>query len=84
MPWLAIPWIAVAAAISAGPANAGEQSPAASPAKPSAGEAEPPGRLPAKFERLLPLHTRLAPPRPGDWLAAHKEPGQSYLVRTSR
>ncbi|MGA2033907.1 MAG: archaemetzincin [Thermoguttaceae bacterium] len=48
------------------------------PANQSGGEAEPQGRLPAMFEKLLPLHTRLAPPQPGDWLAEHKEPGQSY------
>ena len=34
--------------------------------------------LPATFERLLPLHTKLGPPQPRDWLAEHKEPGQSY------
>ncbi len=43
-----------------------------------AGEAESPGLLPAAFARLLPLHTKLGPPQPGDWLAEHKEPGQSY------
>ena len=63
MPCLVIPWIAVAAAISAGPSNADEPSQAA---------------LPATFERLLPLHTKLGPPQPHDWLAEHKEPGQSY------
>ena len=47
-------------------------------AKPSGGGAESRGRLPAQFEKLLPLHTTLAPPQPGDWLAEHKEPGQSY------
>jgi len=36
------------------------------------------GRLPAVFEKLLPLHTKLGPPQPGDWLAEHEEPGQSY------
>ncbi len=34
--------------------------------------------LPATFERLLPLHTKLGPPLPRDWLAEHKEAGQSY------
>ena len=34
--------------------------------------------LPAALARLLPLHTKLGPPQPGDWLAEHKEPGQSY------
>jgi archaemetzincin len=46
----------------------------------SAGASEPgaPDRLPAPFEKLLPLHTKLGPPRPGDWLDAHPEPGQSF------
>ena len=35
--------------------------------------------LPEKFRRLVPLHTRLGPPRPGDWLVTHPEPGQTYL-----
>ena len=26
----------------------------------------------------MPLHTKLGPPQPRDWLAEHKEPGQSY------
>jgi archaemetzincin len=60
---LTISWIAVTIAISAGPSNAAEPSPAA---------------LPPTFERLLPLHTKLGPPQPHDWLAEHKEPGQSY------
>ncbi|MGO9113266.1 MAG: archaemetzincin [Thermoguttaceae bacterium] len=34
--------------------------------------------LPTRFEKLLPLHTKLAPPQPHDWLAEHKEPGQTY------
>ncbi len=28
--------------------------------------------------RLTPLHAPLAKPKPGDWLAQHKEPGQSF------
>ncbi len=44
----------------------------------SAGEGESQDRLPAALARLLPLHTKLGPPQPGDWLAEHKEPGQSY------
>ena len=44
----------------------------------SADEAEPPDRLPDTFARLLPLHAKLGPPQPHDWLAEHKEPGQSY------
>ena len=34
--------------------------------------------LPAKFRKLLPLHTELGKPQPGDWLAAHHEPGQTF------
>lgn len=34
--------------------------------------------LPSKFARLVPLHTRKGPPEPGDWLASHPEPGQTY------
>lgn len=34
--------------------------------------------LPAKFRKLLPLHTRLGKPRPGDWLDRHYEPGQTF------
>jgi archaemetzincin len=34
--------------------------------------------LPATFARLLPLHTKLGPPQPGEWLDGHKEPGQTY------
>ena len=60
---LAISWIAVAVAISVSPANADEPSRTT---------------LPATFEKLLPLHTKLGPPQPHDWLAEHKEPGQTY------
>ena len=35
--------------------------------------------LPSQFKSLLPLHTKLGKPQPGDWLAAHREPGQTYL-----
>jgi archaemetzincin len=34
--------------------------------------------LPAMFKKLLPLHKKLGPPGPGDWLANHYEPGQTY------
>ncbi len=34
--------------------------------------------VPAPFDRLLPLHERLGPPEPGQWLAEHPEPGQTY------
>ncbi len=37
-----------------------------------------PGDLPAKYRKLLPLHTRLGKPKPGDWLDRHAEPGQTY------
>jgi archaemetzincin len=63
MPCLVILWIAVATAIFTGPSNADEPSR---------------DTLPATFERLLPLHTKLGPPQPRDWLAEHKETGQSY------
>jgi archaemetzincin len=37
--------------------------------------------------RLAPLHQRMKPPQPGDWLAEHKESGQTfeqYLQKNSR
>ena len=34
--------------------------------------------LPAKFGKLLPLHTTLGKPQPGDWLDRHREPGQTF------
>ncbi|MBN1909634.1 MAG: hypothetical protein JW818_07845 [Pirellulales bacterium] len=34
--------------------------------------------LPAKFRKLLPLHTTLGKPQPGDWLDQHEEAGQTY------
>ena len=37
---------------------------------------EPP--LPEPFQKLVPLHKRLGRPQPGDWLAEHPEPGQTY------
>ncbi len=43
-----------------------------------AGDAQPQDHLPAQFQKLLPLHAKLEPPQPGDWLAGHEEPGQSY------
>ena len=43
-----------------------------------AAAAEPQERLPEMFQRLLPLHAKLGPPQPGEWLAEHEEPGQSY------
>ena len=34
--------------------------------------------LPRDFRKLLPLHTELGEPQPGDWLAIHHEPGQTF------
>jgi len=34
--------------------------------------------LPTEFKKLLPLHQKLGKPRPGEWLAVHPEPGQTY------
>ena len=34
--------------------------------------------LPPKFVKLLPLHTKLGKPEPGDWLDKHFELGQTY------
>jgi archaemetzincin len=34
--------------------------------------------LPEPFRKLLPLHKKLGKPQPGDWLAEHYEPGQTY------
>lgn len=34
--------------------------------------------LPAPYESLKDLHQPLAIPQPGDWLAEHREPGQSF------
>ncbi len=34
--------------------------------------------LPPDFVKLLPLHTTLGKPRPGDWLDKHTEPGQTF------
>ncbi len=34
--------------------------------------------LPPQFAKLLPLHTKLGKPLPGDWLDKHPEMGQTY------
>ena len=34
--------------------------------------------LPWHLDRLVPLYQRLGPPKPGEWLAEHKEAGQTY------
>ena len=36
------------------------------------------GDLQAVVEKLRPLHRKLGKPKPGDWLARFKEPGQTY------
>lgn len=38
----------------------------------------PAGMVSSPLERLIPLHKRLGPPQPGDWLTTHPEPGQTY------
>ncbi len=34
--------------------------------------------LPPNFVKLIPLHTKLGKPRPGEWLDQHPEPGQTF------
>lgn len=34
--------------------------------------------LPEPYPKLIPLHEKLAPPQPGDWLAEHPEAGQTF------
>jgi archaemetzincin len=34
--------------------------------------------VPAPLDRLVPLHTKLGKPQPGEWLQEHPEPGQTY------
>ena len=36
-------------------------------------------QLRAVGEKLKPLHQPLGKPQPGDWLWAHREPGQTFL-----
>jgi len=36
-------------------------------------------KLTAVIGKLQPLHAKLGPPGPGDWLEAHPEPGQSFV-----
>ncbi|NQT86165.1 Zn-dependent protease [bacterium] len=38
----------------------------------------PPPKLRADMEKLRPLHTQLGKPKSGDWLAEHKEDGQTF------
>jgi archaemetzincin len=63
MPSSVVPWLAMIAAVSAGPTDATDVRDM---------------QLPPTFEKLLPLHTKLGRPQPGEWLAEHKEPGQTY------
>jgi archaemetzincin len=42
------------------------------------GESRDKMRLPPIFAKLLPLHTKLGKPKPGEWLSQHPEPGQTY------
>jgi archaemetzincin len=44
---------------------------------PEVSEAER-SRLPEPYKKLLPLHTPLGRPQPGDWLDRHDEAGQTY------
>jgi archaemetzincin len=44
----------------------------------NAGEPVPEAGLPPALSKLLPLHKKLGPPQPGEWLAEHQEKGQSY------
>ena len=37
-----------------------------------------PAKLRLVMKKLRPLHAKLRKPRPGDWLAVHKEPGQTF------
>ena len=39
--------------------------------------AAPTPKLAEPYAKLVPLHTPLPPPRPGEWLAEHEEPGQT-------
>jgi len=36
-------------------------------------------KLTTLMEKLRPMHKKLGKPRPGDWLAVHREPGQTFL-----
>ena len=78
MTFSAILWIAVAAAVAADPANVDKTPQTASPVRQAASEGKSQDQLPVKFKKLLPLHTKLAPPQPDEWLAKHKEQDQSY------
>ncbi len=61
--------IVLASSCSGGAAEAG---------KDTASDAALTARLHEMMDRLRPLHRRLGTPRPGDWLAMHPEPGQTF------
>jgi archaemetzincin len=44
----------------------------------SVAEADENGALPPDFAKLLPLHTKLGKPQPGEWLDKHVELGQTF------
>jgi len=50
--------------------------PAPSPTPPE--PQDPIAALNADRERLVPLHAKLGPPKPNDWLARYHEPGQTF------
>lgn len=70
--------------------RAAETPPEAGPATTPAPPPKPPSATPpsterarvdavkAVRERLRPLHQRLGPPKPGEWLAEHREAGQTF------
>ncbi len=68
--WL--PALLMLASISAAAAEKKSKPPAAVPAGPTLAEID------RARTRLAPLHARLGQPAPADWLAAHKENGQTF------
>jgi archaemetzincin len=76
---LALPALAVSAACtkqSAPPPQPQAQAQAQAQAQPPA--APPISKLERQIERLRALHSKLPPPGPSDWLAHHKEAGQTF------
>jgi archaemetzincin len=72
--WLAA--LAALAALGCGRSPEREVKPAQpSPGEDPVSEKSDPEQL---IEKLRPLHRPLEPPRPGDWLAEHDEPGQTF------
>jgi archaemetzincin len=41
--------------------------------------ADPLKKIVQDSEKLRPLHEKMKPPQPGDWLTRHKEPGQTFF-----